>query len=144
MLAKSVVVPNLEDEQEWEAFRRGVLADLAPSGELERALAERIAQLQWRLRRVAWFERNEIKRNYSGARAPFWYELQDTDEAGGRELPDLDKLSQISRYEAHLQRSLIQTLREYARIRGKRNGAQVTQPKGVDSEADGQPAGSGR
>src|SRR5512133_1151125 len=35
LAAKSIVVPNLEDPDEWEAFRTGVIADLEPVGVLE-------------------------------------------------------------------------------------------------------------
>src|SRR5687767_8779361 len=51
----SAVVPG-ETADEWEAFRAGVVAALAPVGTLEAELADRIALLSWRLRRVAAYE----------------------------------------------------------------------------------------
>lgn len=53
--AESPVVCG-EDLDDWNAFREGVLADLAPVGTLEADLAERVAVLSWRLRRVVAFE----------------------------------------------------------------------------------------
>jgi hypothetical protein len=120
LLAKSVVVPNLENEEEWQDFRKGVLASLNPVGRLQEELAERIAQILWRVRRVAWHERNEVKKNYSEEAPVYWFDLVDKGMAGGRELPDLAQLGAILRYEAHLQRSLTQTLREYHRLRDRR------------------------
>lgn len=53
--AASPVVPG-EDPSAWEAFRESMVADLAPVGMLELELAERVALLSWRLRRVSTFE----------------------------------------------------------------------------------------
>jgi hypothetical protein len=52
----SPVLPGLEREQDWQAYRAGVFRNLAPVGEFETALAERITLLLWRLRRVARYE----------------------------------------------------------------------------------------
>jgi hypothetical protein len=54
--AASVVVPGLEAPAEWEQFRTGVVASLAPNGLLEETLADRAAGVLWRLRRVERFE----------------------------------------------------------------------------------------
>jgi hypothetical protein len=45
---------------EWEAHRTGVLASLEPEGHLEMVLAERVALLLWRLRRVTRYETEAI------------------------------------------------------------------------------------
>jgi hypothetical protein len=120
ILARSVVVPNLEAEEEWTEHRRGVIESLAPVGGLEEALAARIAEILWRIRRVGWHERNEVLKNYAESAPVYWFELQDRGEAGGRELPGLPQLAAIARYEAHLQRSLMQTTRELDRLQSKR------------------------
>lgn len=49
------VIPG-ETAGDWEAFRDGVVADLAPVGVLETELADRVAVLSWRLRRATAFE----------------------------------------------------------------------------------------
>ena len=51
-----VPIPGVEDVSAWAAFRQSVLDDSAPVGAVEEALAERIAELFWRLRRVAPYE----------------------------------------------------------------------------------------
>lgn len=53
--AVSPVLPG-EDPAAWDAYRAGVVADLRAVGTLETELAERVAALSWRLRRVATFE----------------------------------------------------------------------------------------
>lgn len=45
------VIIGVESEEEWEAFRRDYVTDLAPVGAVETALAERVALGFWRLRR---------------------------------------------------------------------------------------------
>src|SRR5262245_21378715 len=52
------LAPVLPDEcpKEWEAYRAGIVAALAPVGTLETELVERVAVLTWRLRRVVRFE----------------------------------------------------------------------------------------
>jgi hypothetical protein len=53
--ATAQIVPG-EDPGMWEEYRAAVLADQAPVGVLETELAERVAVLSWRLRRVATSE----------------------------------------------------------------------------------------
>ena len=53
--AGTVVLPE-EEPEEFERLRQGVIADLAPAGTLQQALAQRVAQLLWRLDRVARLE----------------------------------------------------------------------------------------
>src|SRR3954454_23858369 len=59
-LAVTLVLPEIERLDEWEAHLAGTLASLAPVGHLETALAERVALLLWRMNRVARFEREMI------------------------------------------------------------------------------------
>jgi hypothetical protein len=54
------VVPGLENAEDWEAHRDGVLESLSPEGHLEDVLAERVALLSWRLHRVTRYERETI------------------------------------------------------------------------------------
>ena len=53
--ARTVVLPE-EEPEAFERLRQGVVADLAPAGALQQALAQRIAGLLWRLDRVARLE----------------------------------------------------------------------------------------
>jgi hypothetical protein len=56
----SPVVPTLEQEEDWQERLEGIRESLSPSDHFEECLAERIARLLWRLRRVTIFERAEM------------------------------------------------------------------------------------
>lgn len=56
LTAEAPVIPGVESAEEWEAHRAAIAQDLAPVGAMELTLAERIARLSWRLRRVDRYE----------------------------------------------------------------------------------------
>ncbi len=60
ILSTTPVIPGLEREEDWEAHRTGLLASLNPDGHLESELAERVAALTWRLKRVTRYESETI------------------------------------------------------------------------------------
>ncbi len=55
-----VVIRGVEDADDYEALVADVISDLKPMGAVERLLAERLAQLFWRLRRVLRFETDRL------------------------------------------------------------------------------------
>ena len=54
------VVPGVENKEDWEEHRDGVLDSVLPEGHLELVLAERVALLSWRLHRVIRYETESI------------------------------------------------------------------------------------
>ena len=54
------VVPGIEKREDWQEHRGGILDNLSPVGHLEVTLAERVALLSWRLRRVTRYETETI------------------------------------------------------------------------------------
>jgi hypothetical protein len=54
------VVPGMENREDWQEHRDGILENLAPVGHLEVVLAERVALLCWRLHRVTRYETETI------------------------------------------------------------------------------------
>ncbi len=64
ILASIKVLPEVENQQEWDDFVAGLKEDLHPSGTLEVALAERIAWIMWRLRRLARYEGSIIEKQF--------------------------------------------------------------------------------
>jgi len=58
LYANAPVIPRLENPAHWEQHRARTIENLAPSGALEHALAERVALILWRLGRVARYEQN--------------------------------------------------------------------------------------
>ena len=57
-----VVIQGVENEADYEALVAEVIADLKPVGAVEGLLAERVALLFWRLRRVVRFEMSVSRR----------------------------------------------------------------------------------
>jgi hypothetical protein len=60
LTAETPVIPGVERQEDWDAFRASLVEQLLPVGALELELAERIASLLWRLRRPARYEREYI------------------------------------------------------------------------------------
>jgi hypothetical protein len=56
LTSAALVIPGVESDDEWESHRESIVADLSPVGGTESTLAERIAALAWRLRRVERYE----------------------------------------------------------------------------------------
>src|SRR5919112_1395896 len=54
------VIPGLENSEDWERHREGIMENLSPVGHLEVNLAERVALLSWRLHRVTRYETETI------------------------------------------------------------------------------------
>jgi hypothetical protein len=54
------VVPGLENQEDWESHRDGIMDNLSPVGHLEITFAERVAILSWRLHRVTRYETETI------------------------------------------------------------------------------------
>ena len=60
LLSLKPVLPFVENVADWRRHFAGVMADAAPVGYLETALAQRVALLLWRLGRVARAEREAV------------------------------------------------------------------------------------
>lgn len=56
VLAATPVLPGIENREDWEKHRDGLLESLAPVGYLEEMLTIRLAVLAWRLWRVVRYE----------------------------------------------------------------------------------------
>jgi hypothetical protein len=54
------VVPGLEKAEDWQEYRKAILEHYSPDGPVEHELAERVAVLSWRLRRVTRYEAQAI------------------------------------------------------------------------------------
>jgi len=54
------VVPGLERDEDWQEYREAILEHYSPDGPVEHELAERVAVLTWRLRRVTRYEAQSI------------------------------------------------------------------------------------
>jgi hypothetical protein len=120
ILSREVLVPG-EREAELVSFGKRLRAQLAPIGELELLLSDRIVSCAWRLRRLLRPEIRLFKED--GA------QLEKAFSAYGRE-----KMAVLSRYEATIERSFYKALHELQRLQAAREGGIVPLPEVVDAE----------
>ncbi len=124
-LASECPVIHGEDEDDWDALAGAVLLDLQPCGPVETLLAERIALLMWRLRRVTRFEVAAT----AATRTAAWkvtalhgdFHGPTTDEVMATTcLPTGRDLRKIQRFEAHLDRCRSRALGELLELQQRR------------------------
>lgn len=139
LTAGEVLLPT-EEAGVFNAFSEGLRASLAPVGELESMLVERIVVSAWRWRRVVRLERvhqvfqientsDEIERfggagSYSG--------LSEEGVEGLEAEKRITALVNLSRYEGAIERSLYRALHELERLQAARRGVAVALPVMVD------------
>jgi hypothetical protein len=107
-----------ESEADLVAFGKRLRVQLAPVGELELLLVDRIVSTAWRLRSLISVETMLYDRETKPDHAFNNY---------GRE-----KMSVLSRYEVTLERSLYKALHELQRLQATRDGRAVPLPQAVD------------
>ena len=107
-----------ESEADLVDFGKRLRAQLAPVGELELLLVDRIVSTAWRLRRLVSVEAMLFNKEQTPDYAFNHY---------GRE-----KMGVLSRYEVTLERSLYKALHELQRLQAARDGQAVPLPVVVD------------
>ena len=140
ILSEVMAIDGLEEPQEWETLRDGVVDSLEPENDLERLLAERIAIALWKLRRLET-HLNFLTLSHMGSAEK---DVQIAEAFAQRTLakgvfpevseeavlrvkllrsfPPLDEMNLIMRYEAHLHRQYIQTIHELEAMQTRRKG----------------------
>jgi hypothetical protein len=114
--------PSSEADLGWRLRHQ-----LAPVGELELLLVDRIVSIAWRLRRAIVLEAMLFNTERGGSSAydgVLAYK-------GDRDKPQL-----ISRYELTLERSLYKALHELQRLQAERQGMPVLPPTTIDMTID--------
>jgi hypothetical protein len=124
ILSREVLVQG-ESEADLVGFGKRLRAQLAPVGELELLLADRIVSNAWRLRRAAGIEA-ALLNTKRGDKTVLEDVLSWTS--------DRDRLQLISRYETTLERSLYKALHELQRLQAARAGQPVPLPEAIDVE----------
>jgi hypothetical protein len=117
LLSRASLVKG-ESEAELVDFGKRLRSQLAPVGELELLLADRMVSTAWRLRRLVSLEAMLFDREEEPDAAFIGY---------GRE-----KMGILSRYEVTLERSLYKALHELQRLQAGRAGQPVPLPEAVD------------
>lgn len=160
VLSRQVVLPD-EDPAEFEDFRRRLMEDLKPAGELETVFAERIMLGAWRLRRVVRLEAAVIRSQESelqafpdlatfvtaASRVPnapsgAVQAASEADEqaraeqsvytAMVRDAHGTNQLERLRRYETTIEKSLLSSVHELERLQKRRLGEVVDIPRVID------------
>ena len=137
--ANAPVIPELESFEDWERHRAAIVASWEPEGGFETFLAERVASLSSRLNRVPRYETETTAHHIDtipddlGDAAAYGEKLGiPREETASMDridelisqglLPSRDRMERIIRYEGHLHRQLIQTIRELEATQARRKG----------------------
>ena len=135
LLSRDAVLPD-EDEDLFRELHYAICAQLAPVGEIEEVLVERIVMCIWRLRRLIRIEAGVIQ-----------WELANQDtapepDAARRRLKlgaafvvaanHNDPLTKLSRHEVSIERSLYRALGELREQQAARQGRDVNAPTVID------------
>ena len=130
-LLSSEVLLEGDSKEQFEQFGEGLMTDLAPEGELECMLADRIIAACWRLRRTVRIER-EMTDADLGEAAQFGPKHSDSNSTLGRcvamDMANYNTYGKLCRYEAHIERGLYKALHELQRLQAARRGQPVTAP----------------
>ena len=126
LLSRQAVIQG-ESEAELVELGKRLRNQLAPVGELELLLADRIVSTAWRLRRTIALE-TLLFDTARGDRSAYYDALVYKS--------DRDRLQLFSRYELTLERSLFRALHELQRLQAERCGMPVPPPVAIDMTVD--------
>jgi hypothetical protein len=150
LLAEQVVIHG-EDPEEFDLYREGMLAELAPMGGIETMLAERAVSLAWRLRRAERLQSAVFATVYreNANDVVLWprhglpIEPKPDEEAvilGQVVMTDFARAQVLDRllvHERRIENSLYRTMRE---LRKEREARETAQSQEVSPSADTLPA----
>ncbi len=93
------VIDGIEDPKEWKWHRDGIIESLQPEGVLEFTLAERVAMIFWKLKRVDYYQAIRTRYNIDQTEAHLQTVEAHRDRALPRgEVPEVDPEA-VQRYE---------------------------------------------
>jgi hypothetical protein len=135
LTGNQIVLPN-ERAEDFDAFQLGLLSDMSPGGELERALAEKIVAGLWRLRRIPVLETALYRRGVKFEEEEISGET-DPSIIAARSLERYSlTFANLSRHETALSASLLRTLHELQRLQAKRAGEPIAAPDVLDVDVN--------
>lgn len=139
ILSKEILIDG-EDEKALVELGKKLRVQLAPEGELELILVDRIISNVWRLRRLLRVEKSTMEWSRDDT-------LYDSLDFGGksegqkerkaeRDMITCFAIPHILRYETTIERSLIKALHELQRLQAARNGESAVAPIAIDIEME--------
>jgi len=133
ILSKETLINN-ESIHDLNEFAEAMKLNLAPEGQFEALLVDRIVSSAWRLRRIIRVEAQILDEKPE-------YDFDNSKIlADSFKNEDGNRMSILSRYETTLEKSLYRALHELQRLQAQRRGQPVMPPMMLDvniSEDDG-------
>ena len=142
LLSREVLLKS-EDAKTLDELCHSITTELAPHGEMEAFLVDRLVADMWRMRRALAVERHgreAAKEKVKGEDFPtIIYGSKEGHEEAIEAAPLTSYLTEkVLRYLTAIERSFFRTLHELQRIQAARNGENVPAPTVVDVNMDGQ------
>ena len=136
LLSKELVLKG-EDKKALRELGKRLRMDLAPQGELEMILVDRIISSVWRLRRAIQVERDFIQHKYDDTKYDKYDDLVRPDDevwslVVSGELGNSNAWLNLIRYETTVERQVYKALHELQRLQSTRKGEKPAAPVAID------------
>ena len=136
ILSKEVLIDG-EDKKALEALGKKLRLELAPDGELENILVDRIISSTWRLRRVIRTERDYIQAEYKDCKYDSFNDREREEDKAwnilvSRELGNNKAWLNLIRYETAIEKQIYKALHELMRLQSEKRGEKPPLPVAVD------------
>lgn len=136
ILSRDILIKG-ENKKNLEKLGKKLRIELAPQGELENILVDRIVSSTWRLKRVIRVERNYIQSEYDDCKWDDWNKKERLENEAWnlvvtRELGNSNTWFNLLRYETAIEKQVYKALHELIRIQSARKGNKPPIPIAVD------------
>jgi hypothetical protein len=142
LLSKEVLLKGENDDALIELSRR-IRRELAPKGELELILIDRIISSTWRLKRAIGMERCFIQEEYDDCEVDIFGKKKNKDDKTwslmiSRELGECNSWLNLIRYETTIEKQIYKALHELLRLQSSRRGDKLPIPIALDVDISGE------
>ncbi|MCD6161463.1 MAG: hypothetical protein J7K40_03500 [candidate division Zixibacteria bacterium] len=135
LLSKDTVIQS-ESKKELQELGKRLRMELAPQGELEIILVDRIVSSIWRMKRAIRVERDYIQAEFNDCKYNYNDNEREDIEAWNnvatKELGNTNTWLNLTRYETAIERQIYKALHELMRIQSAHKGDKPLLPLAVD------------
>jgi len=141
ILSREILLDG-EDRESLEQLGKRLRRELAPAGEMEQILVDRIISSTWRLRRVLHVETEFLEAEFADCSVSWMGgTVGDTkawNSVVSRELGKNGAWLNLTRYETTIEKQIYKALHELIRLQAARNGEKPSAPMALDIDISGQ------
>jgi hypothetical protein len=131
ILSQEIILKG-ERKKELEELGKGIRQELAPQGELELVLVDRIVTSIWRLKRALRVETALVSYEYDDGLYDNWNNKPRDERLATTDMLTGDNIEKVLRYETTMERQIFRTLHELMRIQSSRKGEKPPAPIALD------------